>query len=249
MLTARYLAGFSFQLFLNSSKQAALLAKGLKEIASLIVQSRMREDLYARQFEAKARACDQQMPETLHHEYKNSLEMLYREILRFQATSYCHYASNDAFRLGLDMVKWDDWQELLGHVHDQERNFAAVEALWRDLKYDEECLAAERRHQESLQQWSEIGTDLSSLRSAVERAQAEKSRCELLHWLCDVDPSEMYNAARDKHGAGTGEWLTRESKQFRAWEESPASLLWLHGKGTSAVEGLYLLMKRSAFVD
>ncbi|KAL7801237.1 hypothetical protein V8C44DRAFT_353803 [Trichoderma aethiopicum] len=216
-------------LFLNSSKQAASLAEGLKEISFLIVQSRIREDLYVRQFEAKAHARGQDIPAIPHHEYKSSLEMLYREILRFQAASYCHYASNDAFRLGLDMVKWTDWHELLGRVHAQERNFAAVEALWRDFQYDEECSAAERRHQESLHQWSEMGTDLSSLRSAVERAQAEKSRFELLHWLCDVDPSEMYNAARDKHGAGTGEWLTKESEEFKAWEESPASLLWLHG--------------------
>lgn len=200
-----------------------------------------------RQFEAKAHARGQDIPAIPHHEYKSSLEMLYREILRFQAASYCHYASNDAFRLGLDMVKWTDWHELLGRVHDQERNFAAVEALWRDFQYDEECSAAERRHQESLHQWSEMGTDLSSLRSAVERAQAEKSRFELLHWLCDVDPSEMYNAARDKHGAGTGEWLTKESEEFKAWEESPASLLWLHGKGTSPVE--HLQVPRYSFIS
>lgn len=196
----------------------------------------MREDLYVRQYEAKVRAGDQKMPTLPHQEYKNSLEMLYKEIFRFQATSYCYYASNGAFRLGLDVVKWDDWDELLSQIHNQERRFAAVEAVWRDIKYDEECLAVERRHQESLHQWGEISTDLSSLRGAVERAQTESNRQELLNWLCDVDPSEIYKTARDKHGAGTGEWLTRESEEFKAWKQTPSSFLWLHGKGTSAVE-------------
>lgn len=226
----------SSKLFLNPSKQAASLAKGLQDISSLLAQSRMREDLYVRQYEAKARTGNQNAPTLSHQEYKNSLEMLYREILRFQATSYCYYASNDAFRLGLDVVKWDDWEELLGQIHDKERRFAAIEALWRDSKYDGECLEVERRHQEILHQWDEIGTDLSSLRTAVELAQTEKSRQELLSWLSDVDPSEIYNTARDRHGAGTGEWLTRESQEFKSWKESPSSFLWLHGKGTSAIE-------------
>lgn len=189
----------------------------------------MREDLYIRRYEAKA--SDEELPLLSHAAYQNALEMLYRDILRFQATSYGYYAKNAAFRLTSDVVKWDDWNELLGQIQEQERRFAAVEALWRDLKYDEESSAAERRHQETLHQWSGIGADLSGLRSAVESAQAEKSRWYLLNWLCDVDPSEMYNAARDKHGAGTGDWLTKESEEFKAWETSSSSLLWLHGKG------------------
>ncbi|ETR98546.1 ankyrin, partial [Trichoderma reesei RUT C-30] len=212
---------------------AASLAKGLKSISFLIAQSRLREDLYVRQYEAEARVLHQERPSLSHHVYKDSLEMLYREILRFQATSYCYYASNGAYRLGLDMVKWEDWDELLGRVHDSESNFTAVEALWRDLKYDEECSAAEKRHQESLHQWTEMRTDLSSLRRAIEYAQSDDSRRKLLTWLCDVDPSEMYNAARDKHAADTGEWLTSNSEEFKAWESSPSSFLWLHGKAGS----------------
>ncbi|KAM0521111.1 hypothetical protein ACHAPE_002584 [Trichoderma viride] len=173
------------ELFLNHSKQAASLAKGLRDISSLLVQSRMREDLYVRR--------------------------------------------TNAFRLGRDVVKWDDWDKLLGQIHNQERRFAAIEALWRDSGYDEECSEVKKRHQESLHKLGEISTDLSSMRSA----QIEKNRQELLDWLSDVDPSEIYNTARDKHGAGTGEWLTMESEEFKAWKESPCSLLWLHGKAGS----------------
>ncbi|KAK4085199.1 uncharacterized protein Triagg1_189 [Trichoderma aggressivum f. europaeum] len=218
-------------LFMHPSEQGTSLAKGLEYISSLIVQSRMREDLYVRRYEATTHG--RELPQLSHVVYKDSLEMLYRSILRFQATSYCYYAHNAAFRLGLDIVKWDDWSLLLGQIQEQERQFAAVENLWRDMKYDEESSAAERRHQETLHHWGKIGTDLSSLRSAVERAQDESSRRHVLRWLCDVDPSEMYNAARDKHKAGTGDWLTKESEEFKAWEASPASLLWLHGKAGS----------------
>ncbi|KAL7926925.1 ankyrin repeat-containing domain protein [Trichoderma austrokoningii] len=220
-------------LFLNPSKQAASLAKGLQDISSLLAQSRMREDLYVRRYEAKARTHNQESPTLAYQEYKNSLELLYREILRFQATSYCYYASNDAFQLGLDIVRWDGWDKLLGQIRNQERRFSDVEALWRDFKYDEECSDAKRRHQESLQRWGEICTNLSGLRTAVEHAQTVNSRQELLKWLSDIDPSEIYNTARDKHGAGTGEWLTKDSEEFRAWKETPSSLLWLHGMAGS----------------
>ncbi|KAH0490059.1 hypothetical protein TgHK011_001544 [Trichoderma gracile] len=219
-------------LFLNASRQAALQAKGLQDISSLIAQSRLREDLYFRRYEAKARV-PQQEPPLSHQLYKDSLEVLYREILRFQAKSYCHYASDGPLRLGRDMVKWEDWDKLLGLVHDRESKFAAVEALWRDIKYDEECSAAERRYQESLHQWTEMRTDLSSLHRAVEHARSDDARRKLLTWLCDIDPSEMYNAARDKHAADTGEWLTGKSEKFKAWESSPSSFLWLHGKAGS----------------
>ncbi|PNP46217.1 hypothetical protein TGAMA5MH_02252 [Trichoderma gamsii] len=216
-------------LFLNHSRQAASLAKGLQDISSLLVQSRMREDLYVRQYEAKAQTREQEPSALPHQEYKNNLEVLYREILRFQATSYCYYTSNDAFRLGRDVVKWDDWDKLLGQIHNQERRFAAIEVLWRDSRYDEECSEVKKRHQESLHKLGEISTDLLSMRSA----QIEKNGQELLDWLSDVDPSEIYNTARDKHGAGTGEWLTMESEEFKAWKESPSSLIWLHGKAGS----------------
>jgi hypothetical protein len=203
----------------------------------------MREDLYVRRYEAKAQTCKQKPSALPHQEYKNNLEVLYREILRFQATSYCYYSSNDAFRLGRDVVKWDDWDKLLGQIHNQERRFAAIEALWRDSRYDEECSEVKKRHQESLHKLGEISTDLSSMRGA----QIEKNRQELLDWLSDVDPSEIYNTARDKHGAGTGEWLTMESEEFKAWKESPPSLLWLRGKGTSTIGSIYVHSQDSKY--
>ncbi|RYC64329.1 hypothetical protein CHU98_g1861 [Xylaria longipes] len=218
-------------LFLNPSDQGVSLAKGLEYISSLTVRSWMWEDLYIRRYEARTSQHTSSLPS--HTAYKIALEKLYRQILLFQTTSYCYYAEKSAFRLGLDIVKWNDWDKLLSEIKDKEREFTAVSDNWRDMKYDEECSEADQRHQEAIRRWQTIGTDISGLREAVEAAQAEKTRDGLLQWLCTVDHSGMYNAARDKHESGTCEWLVRDSKEFKTWEGSSSSLLWVHGKAGS----------------
>jgi hypothetical protein len=215
---------------LNPSEQAASLASGLQYIASLIVQSRMWEDLYVRRYEDKTG--NQESSPVSHAEYKSALEELYRRILAYQIKSYCHYTRNSAFRLGLDMVKWDDWG--VDDIREQEGVFTAVSTIWRDMKYDEECEATERRHQESISRWETITLDVQGLRKAVEDAQQNYERQALLDWLSGVDPSTTYNIAREKHESGTGEWLL-DSDEFQAWQQSPCSLLWLHGKGTQPI--------------
>jgi len=37
------------------------------------------------------------------------------------------------------MVKRDDWDSLLSEIETQERSFLAVNELWKDKKYGEEC--------------------------------------------------------------------------------------------------------------
>ncbi|KAI3317226.1 ankyrin repeat-containing domain protein [Xylariaceae sp. AK1471] len=223
--------GLLLPLFLNPSEQGTSLANGLEYISSIIVRSWMWEDLYARRYESGTR--QQKSSLESHTAYKDALEMLYRQVLKFQATSYCYYASNTTFRLGQDVIKWVEWDKLLDEVKNKESAFAGVSDSWRDMKYDEECLAADERHQEAMRRWQTIGTDISGLREAVLDAQEEKQRSGLLNWLCTVDHSEMYNAARDKHESGTCDWLIRDSKEFKTWEGSPSSLLWLYGKAGS----------------
>ncbi|KAH6849839.1 ankyrin repeat-containing domain protein [Chaetomium sp. MPI-CAGE-AT-0009] len=191
----------------------------------------MWEDLYVRRYEAKPGT--QESSPASHAEYKNALEELYRSILKYQVTAYEYYSRSSAFRIGLDMIIWDDWETLLDEIREQERVFTVVSAIWRDMKYDEECEAAERRHVASTRRWEAIGSEVEGLRQAVEAAQEDRKRVALLDWLCDVDPSVIYNTAREKHEGATGEWLLYDSKEFWAWQESPGSLLWLHGKAGS----------------
>ena len=231
-------------MLLNPSKQAASLASELKYIASLIVQSRMWEDLYARRYETKT-AANHGSFTTSHAEYKRTLEELYRMILKMQITSYCYYAKPTAFRLGRDIISWDNWVALGRDIREQERVFVAVSAIWRDGKFDEESEATQRRHQEMSTRWEAIGSDVQGLRRAVEAAQADDTRQELLSWLCDMDLSSSYNIACEKHQDGTGGWLL-QNKKFQTWQLSPGSLLWLHGKGMCGFSPFYVAFTEPA---
>ena len=228
-------SNLSCQLLTNPSEQATSLAKGLEHISSVIAQSRMWEELYVRRYEpgssSETGTVEAALALESHVEYKMALAMLYKDVLKFQMTSYCYYARHSAFRLGLDVVKWTDWTQLLEDVRERERVFNAIGETWRDKKFDEECVAAARRHQEATVCWKAMGSELTELRRAVVDAQKERKRADLLDWLCDMDISEMYNAGRDKSGEGTGAWLIEDNESFQAWENEPSSLLWLYGKG------------------
>ncbi|KAI8262989.1 hypothetical protein K4K58_013266 [Colletotrichum sp. SAR11_239] len=148
-------------------------------------------------------------------------------------TSYCYYARSAAYRAGLDSVKWNEWEELVEKIKDQERVFFAVLTVSRDAKYDEECLAAEKRHKQVMACWQSIGSDISGLLLAVGVAKREKEHEKLFEWLCSVDTSAQYNAARERHSDGTCEWLIQKSEDFKSWRQTPKSFLWLNGKAGS----------------
>ncbi|KAM0257676.1 hypothetical protein ACHAQJ_004241 [Trichoderma viride] len=189
-------------LFLRPSTQATSLSKGLERISSLIVQSRMQEELYHRRYKSRSSISGS---EILHDDYKSTLEALYREILRFQMASYCYYANNGAFRLGLDVVKWNDWDALMDKVREKDQEFIQVSEIWRDMQYGEECAAAKSRHQEIMQNWGTTNVYISSLQKAIQDANAQKDRQDLLSWLSNADPTAFYNTCHDMHEDDTGE--------------------------------------------
>ncbi|KAL6792822.1 ankyrin repeat-containing domain protein [Trichoderma sp. SZMC 28012] len=200
---------------LTPGNQAVSLANEFKYVLSLIIQGRMREDLYQRRYEGQNKV-DEPFLEA-HSKYKSALENLYQQILRFQIHCYCYYTQSKASRLVSDFSQKNDWNGL----------------IWRDQRYDDESAASERRYQGTILNLKTIGADISSLRDAVEDANRDRNQQELLDWLCDIDPSDMYNAARKRHKAGTSEWLIKENAQFASWVQNPSSFLWLHGKAGS----------------
>ncbi|UKZ91840.1 uncharacterized protein TrAFT101_006810 [Trichoderma asperellum] len=132
-------------------------------------------------------------------------------------------------------MKRNDWDQLIDEIRAQETTFATLCVIWRDIQYDNECLASHNRHKEAMSLWFTIGTDVSKLERAVREAQDQKGRIDLLKWLCNIDHTELYNSARHKHIDGTSEWLINRRKIFKEWEKSIAlkSFLWLHGKAGS----------------
>ncbi|UKZ65142.1 uncharacterized protein TrAtP1_006338 [Trichoderma atroviride] len=209
--------GFILPLLINPSQQRASLAKAIDDIASLIAQSVMREDIYEEFY--KSGASSNGSFRRSHGQYKIALESLYRQILKFEATCCCHYSKNAAFRLGLDAVQWNDWSQLVAEVRDRNNNFIAIENILRDIRLHEERKAAEDRQQVEL--------------AKADARKAAEEHGKLLRWLCDIDPSSMHNDALAKHTPGTCGWLIHDSDVFKAWEEGKSSLLWLHGKAGS----------------
>lgn len=185
----------------------------------------MREELYVECYESGTGGYKRFQQS--YHQYKTALEKLYRQILRFQITVYCYYANMSALRFAQDSVKWNSWEQFANELRAQENNFTAIEEKWRDMQRYEERLAAESLHQATI---ITLSAQLSISQKALESA-AEEEYEGLLHWLCDIDPSSMYNAARDRHETGTNEWLIRGNETFKTWETEYKSLLWLHGKG------------------
>ncbi|UKZ57639.1 hypothetical protein TrVGV298_011499 [Trichoderma virens] len=221
--------GVLLPLFLNPIEQASALAEGLEHISSLIVQSRMREDLYHRRYELNSFA-----PSAISRSiYKHTLEELYRQILRIQITCYCYYARGETSRLSRDFAKRDDWRNLIEKIRAQDSHFIKISEIWHETQYNDECVAAQQRHQETINSLTVVGAEFSSLKKAVEDANAKKDHQDLMRWLSDVDPSPIYNTALNRHEAGTSEWLLTSNQKFTTWMESPRSFLWLHGKAGS----------------
>ncbi|KAK4077056.1 uncharacterized protein Triagg1_4023 [Trichoderma aggressivum f. europaeum] len=218
---------FVLPLLLNPSEQRKALAKGLDYITSLITQSRMREELYVECYESQTE--NREKFRQSHSQYKTALEKLYRQILRFEATVYCYYTNTSALRFAQDSTKWNIWEHLVDDLRDQGNNFAAIEEKWRDMQRYEKRLATESLQQAAI---DTLSAQLSASQKALEDEE-KKEYNDLLKWLCDVDPSAMHNAARDRHETGTNEWLISDSEEFKAWETGDKSLLWLHGKAGS----------------
>jgi hypothetical protein len=191
----------------------------------------MREALYHRRYESTDHGESKREFAALHISYRDTLRALYVKILNFQATSVCFLSKNTFSRVTADMVKWNDWDNMLAEIREQENILKCIEEQWRDMKYEEECKLHNDRHEQRMRGLSEIEDEVSRVRSVITQAQNNTEREKLLKWLSSVDPSKNYNSVRENYVLSTGDWLVEESSDFRNWEEVPNSLLWLHGPG------------------
>ena len=205
--------------------------KGLDDIASIISQCIIREALYHQRYESTDHGESRREFVTSHISYRDALRVLYGKILNFQATSVCFLSKRTFSRVTADMVKWNDWDNMLAEIKKQENTLKSIEEQWRDMKYDEECKLHNDRHEQRMSGLSAIEDEVSRVRSVIMQAQNNNEREGLLQWLCPVDPSKNYNSARESHALSTGDWLVEKSSDFKNWEKAPNSLLWLHGKG------------------
>jgi hypothetical protein len=102
----------------------------------------MRENLYSRQYQSNSTS-EQQY-------YRDTLRELYTRILKFQATSTNYFSKRNIFRVGLDMVKWDDWDSMCQDITEQEFAFQGVYEIWKDMISQKESEALFKRHLECM---------------------------------------------------------------------------------------------------
>lgn len=184
----------------------------------------MRQNLYERQY--KTGNSSEEL-----HEYRDILKELYIRILKFEAKCVCYYSKNAANRLGRDVAKWDMWDSLLQDIMVQEGEFVKAYEIKEDLIAQDEYEKLSSRHVESMDILKLISENIVGFKQAVASAQSEKNRTKLVEWLSTADPSINYNSAREKHEPETGDWLIKDSTDFKGWFNAPNSFLWVNGKG------------------
>jgi hypothetical protein len=184
----------------------------------------MRQTLYRRQYKT-----DNGSEEL--HEYRDTLKELYIRILKFEAKCVCYYSKNAAKCLGRDVAKWDMWDSLLQDITDQEGEFMKLYGIKQDLVAQGEYEKLSSRHIESMDILKVISENIGGFKQAVASTQSEKNRTQLVVWLSTADPSINHNSAREKHEPETGDWLIKDSTDFKSWFNAPNSFLWVNGKG------------------
>ncbi len=184
----------------------------------------MRQRLYERQYKAVDSS------EEL-HEYRDTLKELYVRILKFEAKCVCYYSKNQMSRLSRDVAKWDLWDSMLQDVVVQEGDFVKLYEIWKDLIARDEYEKLSSRHDQTMDVMKLISDNIVAFKQAVSSAQSDGNRAKLIQWLSAADPSINYISAREKHEAETGDWLIKESTDFKNWKNAPNSFLWVNGKG------------------
>ncbi|KAM4064628.1 ankyrin repeats (3 copies) domain-containing protein [Hirsutella rhossiliensis] len=210
----------------NPPEQAACLAEGIEYVSSLIGRSRMLEDLYTSNHRYEP-PNDQQFLSPSSSEYKDSLGELYRQILKFLASSYRYLAKDSASRIYLDVINCNDWDAMVANVRRKEKAFEDAKKIWGNMVFQK---AQQKRHQETLD-W-------------LDKPVSDAKRREILDWLSNIDPSELnntkYRELTGLHDIGpvrsipdTSRWLVKDNDDFRWWKADPRSFLWLHGNAGS----------------
>lgn len=162
---------FLFQILLNPHIQATKLENALEQIASLVSLSEMREQLYICCYEAAGEPpTASSLPSRTM--YKEKLEALYRQILKFQVHCFCHLAEGSGYRRCNDLIAGTNWEGLLREVKAKDEEFEKVNDLIKDERYQEELDRTREQYKEEskrTREWhEEIMGELRGIGSNVQ---------------------------------------------------------------------------------
>lgn len=74
-----------------------------------------------------------------------------------------------------------------------------------------------------------VAAQLGGLMHDLSEWRRDEQYHKVMSWVNAPDQRTNHDAARQKHEAGTGQWLL-ESDTYKTWESSRNAHLWLHGK-------------------
>ena len=209
------------------------MTAGLEMVSKLIVQSSIRQNLYAHRYESKKSGIDQKAFLSIRVKYRKALEDLYSLILKFQARCIIYYYSGAAKRMLVDIIKWNDWDAAIKEIEDENAAFKEVYELLKSTVSQEDFDAIYAKHEEATAIAKSTRDNVSDFKDQYALAQRGLVEKELLDWLSSVNPSTDYNSHVEKRGISSANWFL-EDKDTLEWERKASSLLWLTGKGNPA---------------
>jgi hypothetical protein len=211
---------------LNPGQQEEARLKALTQVAVLLSQCKIREELYKRRYECDVSNADVIQSSLEHTLFKDYLRDLYVIILNFLATCNVYLSDNMLIRTTRSIFAWDGWAALGAEIQDQENALLAIETRFDAFKVQEEWERQQDWNKRKLAEDQALGEEVHRIAEMMR----DERRTQLLQWLTSVNIDIKYNDEREKHQEGTGAWLVNGT-QFEQWMKTANSVLWLHGKG------------------
>lgn len=204
--------------------------KGLDTVSSLIRQSKVIDEIYARR---KADAQTEAL-QALADAFRDKRITLYSQILEFEARLVWYLTANRAEQTVRSMVKYDSWDGMVGDIQemaklsdddrqiiDAERMKAGFEKIDCISKSIEEGFLGVRRR------WEGNGTDNFIQYKATNHIAAQDRR-DILSWLSPINSRISQNDTLDRRQEGTGLWLF-DNPVFERWISGEEKTLWCSG--------------------
>lgn len=209
-------------MLLNPSSQRDALLEVVDYVATLSVRFAVVEDVYREQKEAHASACTPQHDVELQTSFETQVAKLYSQILSLQARIVCQLHRPTLTGYVLDIVKKNNWAELLSDIKKQERECQEHMLIINDTRLH----SAFKRHESSMEErFHVLEKELQLGREEQGQHQRSKKERACLSALDKTNYKDYKNNNPDRI-FGTCKWFLN-SEKFSKWRQSRNSDLLL----------------------
>ena len=209
-------------ILLNPTSQRDALLEVVDYVVTLSVRYVVVEDVYRKQKQVHASGCTTQHNIELQTSFETQVAKLYSQILSLQARIVCQLHKPTLTRYALDIMKKNNWPELLSDIRKQEKE--CQEHMWiiNAIKLD----AAFERHESSMEErFRSLENELEFGREQQRQQERSKEERACLSALDKTKYKDYKNHNPDQI-LGTCKWFL-ESEKFSNWRQSKQSDLLL----------------------